>query len=504
MLSQAGRFANYAGSACRDVRSGLSSGPCGGVPVRMAMNQSVMLARVLLVDDEPSLLRAWTFLMPKHVALATASDGDQALNMLAEPGCAIELVVVDLTMPGLSGPALIRRLRADYPQLKVVVMSGLPPEDSADLLAGLAPDGYLVKPVRCESMLALLEKLLGLPPASDEDVAAGCEVPCRVMMDHAAEGMLAFQRDGRCIYLNASARKILGITVPLAEFQPPECWMVRVRRVVADGQPRTFEEYLTGAGPLRVAESSWVPWPDDDGSVAGVLSVYRDVTERQRLAAERRQLAQRLLEVQEQERKAVSQFLHDHMGPLVIMAKMDLEQLGRHLKPDQRERADQAMARLDEALRGIRRQALSLRPPLLDDLAVREALAFLVEQSNSQDGLSVTLAPVPTLPDLSPALKTCLFRVLQEALQRVADQAPRAEVRVTVEERSSLLAMTICDNGPGLDPMADAAHRPLGWAGMREIVQSLGGDLSVRAESGRGTCVEMVVPREEGGPGDSP
>jgi signal transduction histidine kinase len=468
------------------------------------MNQPVSSPRVLLVDDEPSVLLTCSLLMPKHMGLVTARDGDQALSVLAESGGALELALVDLTMPGLSGPGLIRRLRADYPRLKVVVMSGLPPESTTSLLEGLTTDGYLVKPFRGAALLALLEEHLGAVHAADGDGVAGVELPCRVMMDHAAEGILAFRCDGRCVYLNAAARTMLGITVSLAEFRPPARWADRVRQVVADGRARTFDDYLAGTGPMRMAESSWAPWPDPAGSVAGVLAVYRDVTERQRLAAERRQLAQRLLEVQERERKGVSQFLHDHMGPLVIMAKMDLEQLGRHLAPDQRALAGQAMARLDEALRGIRHKALSLRPPLLDDLAVREALAFLVEQSNEQDGLHVTLDPVPTLPDLSPALKTCLFRVLQEALQRVADQAPQAEVRVTVVERGPLLAMTICDNGPGLDPMADTAHRPLGWVGMREIVQSLGGDLSVRAEAGRGSCVEIVVPRDEAGAGGSP
>lgn len=464
--------------------------------------------RVLLVDDEQALLFAWSHLLPKSYGLVTASSGERALRLLAEPGCSIELALVDLTMPGLSGPELLRRMRAAVPRLKIVVVSGLPAESAACLLQGVPTDGYLVKPVDRADMIALLDNMLGkrgadcaVPSASMTEVA---RLPVHALLAHALEGLMVFRADGRCVYLNPAARAMLGLKDAQEAFQPPVYWAERVRQVLEEGRARTYEDVITGPGSLRVAESSWSPWPGEAGVEAGVLAVYRDVTERRQLAAERRQLAQRLLDVQERERKGVSQFLHDHMGPLVIMAKMEVEQLSRSLKPAQRARADQAMARLDEALQGIRHKALALRPPLLDDLAVREALAFLVEQSRERDRLSVVLDPVPPLPGLSPAMKTCLFRVLQEALQRVADQSPQADVQVRVEERGALLAMTICDNGSGGDPAAEVTDRPLGWAGMREIVQSLGGDLSVRAEADRGTRVEVVVPREETGAGGVP
>ena len=325
---------------------------------------------------------------------------------------------------------------------------------------------------------------------------SGVAQPCCSVMNHLADGVLVFLADGRCCYLNPAARRLLGIKVPPSRFRPPPAWRERMERVLADGKTLTCEEYLTGRGGLRVVESSWTPWPGPRGRVVGVSCLYRDVTRRQRLNAERRLLAQRLLEVQEQERKNISKFLHDHMGPLLIMARMDLDRVRDGLKPRQAQAVDRALAHMDEALRGIRHKALAVRPPLLDDLEVRDALEFLVEEFTRNHRIPVTLDAIPRIPTLSPTVKTCLFRVLQEALQNVAVHARARAVTLRVSARGRELAMHLRDNGVGFDPRA-VAGRQMGLIGMREIVESLGGVLKIRSKPGGGTWVNVVVPMDE-------
>lgn len=325
--------------------------------------------------------------------------------------------------------------------------------------------------------------------------------PCRKVLEHLADGVLVFRADGRCFYMNPAARRLLGVKTPLARFKLPESWRERVQHVLTQGKPQYCEEYLAGRRGLRVVESSWAVWPGPRGRPAGVSCLYRDVTQRQRLNAERRLLALRLLEAQELERKSISKFLHDHMGPLLIMAKMDLDRLAGKLSPDQARDVQQAIARMDDALRGIRHKALAVRPPLLDDLEVKDALEFLVEEFTREHAVPVHLGPIPRIPALSPAMKTCLFRVLQEALHNVAEHARAGEVTVTVETRGHELGMSIRDNGCGFDVEA-VAGRQMGLIGMREIVHSLGGDLVVRSKPGRGTQVQVVVPMEETRPGE--
>ena len=314
---------------------------------------------------------------------------------------------------------------------------------------------------------------------------------------------MVFRADASCLYLNPAARDLLGISTPADQFKPPAFWRDRIARVLEQRQPESFDEYITTDGRVCVADCTWAPWPDGTGALAGVSVILRDVTERRRLAAERRLLAQRLLEVQEQERKNISQFLHDHMGPLILLAKMDLERVAPALASDQQQLLRQAVGHMDEALRGIRHKALALRPPMLDDLAVKEALEFVVEDFVRVQNVPVDLTPVPPLPALSPAIKTCFFRILQEALSNVAAHAQATRAAVLVEQRDLALALVISDNGRGFDVQAVSPSRQLGLIGMREIVHSLGGDLLIQSEPGRGTRVEVVVPLEESERGGS-
>ncbi len=119
-------------------------------------------SQILIVDDEPYVLDVIQRMLAPRFASATVSDGDQALRQLAEPGSALRLVLLDLTMPGLAGAPMLRRLRNEHSHVRVVVMSGLTPEAAVPILAGYEPDGYLSKPVRMATLLNLVSKEFGI------------------------------------------------------------------------------------------------------------------------------------------------------------------------------------------------------------------------------------------------------------------------------------------------------------------------------------------------------
>ncbi len=118
--------------------------------------------QILIVDDEPYVLDVMQRMLAPRFASATASDGDQALRQLAEPDSPFRLILLDLTMPGLAGAPLLRRLRNEHPRVRVVVMSGLTPEAAVSVLGGHEPDGYLPKPVRMATLLNLVSKEFGI------------------------------------------------------------------------------------------------------------------------------------------------------------------------------------------------------------------------------------------------------------------------------------------------------------------------------------------------------
>jgi len=114
----------------------------------------------LVVDDEEPLLALLQRVLSVRYQVAVATDGESALRALADSANRIRLVILDVTMPGMDGPALMTRLRAQHANLPVAVVSGLCEEDAISVLKGQRPDAYLRKPVRLAQLTAAVDRLL--------------------------------------------------------------------------------------------------------------------------------------------------------------------------------------------------------------------------------------------------------------------------------------------------------------------------------------------------------
>lgn len=116
--------------------------------------------QILVVDDEEPLLALMQRVLSARYQVVMATDGEAALRALTDPAHSIRLVILDLTMPEMDGPALMTRLRAQHAGLPVAVMSGLNEEEAIRVLKGQRPDAYLRKPVRLAQLTAVVDRLL--------------------------------------------------------------------------------------------------------------------------------------------------------------------------------------------------------------------------------------------------------------------------------------------------------------------------------------------------------
>ncbi|MDD5676356.1 MAG: PAS domain S-box protein [Kiritimatiellae bacterium] len=224
-----------------------------------------------------------------------------------------------------------------------------------------------------------------------------------------------------------------------------------------------------------------------------VLSILRDITERKHFEAERRQLPIRILEAQEKERHAISAMLHDHLGQLLTLAKMEVHSV-RSADDESRRRRKNAVKHIGKALVSIRNIAMTLRPPMLDDLGLEVALETLVEDVAHSCRLRVTLTRQGPLPVLDASQKTCLYRVLQEALNNAVRHSKGSRIRVTLRTHASHIYLQVEDNGQGFHAK-DKGHRPgLGMLGMQERLANCGGHLQVQSQPHKGTVLTAVLP----------
>ena len=241
------------------------------------------------------------------------------------------------------------------------------------------------------------------------------------------------------------------------------------------------------------------------GVAVSLIVVFRlRVLERrpveQRLIAEKaerdmRQLSQRLVATQEEERRHLSRELHDHVGQVLTALRMELGRIERGRAPDDTRLAAsvaEAKQLVDKMFRTVRDLALGLRPSMLDDLGLRAALEWHVRDIARRCGVDVELrvdGDVDTLPDPH---QTCVYRAVQEALTNCVRHAQAQTIAVTVVAGRRTLDVSVTDNGLGFDPAA--RRNGLGLRGMEERVKEIGGTVTIRTAPGQGTALSVQLP----------
>lgn len=202
-------------------------------------------------------------------------------------------------------------------------------------------------------------------------------------------------------------------------------------------------------------------------------------------AARLQSLSNRLLRVQEDERRALAQELHDQIGQLLTGLRFQLE-AAREVAPSPP--LSEALTVTADLLRSVRELTLQLRPRMLDDLGLKPALEWQTKLFQNQTGIAVELDL--TLPEkrLSSELETTVFRMVQEALTNVARHSGDAAAVVTVTADDRALQVEIADRGRGFDSAAALnRHDSLGLAGLIERVHLAGGQFELFSSPGKGT-----------------
>jgi signal transduction histidine kinase len=212
--------------------------------------------------------------------------------------------------------------------------------------------------------------------------------------------------------------------------------------------------------------------------------------------SELRRLSGQIRTAQEQERKYLSRELHDQVGQLLTGLRMELAGVARIHGDAESEiatRLARAKGTVEQTLRIVRNIAMLLRPSMLDDLGLTPALAWLLKEVGRSTGFVTTADIDPAVDKLPDAQRTCVYRVVQEALTNAARHSGAREVKVTLKNVGSWVIGTIADNGRGLEK-GKPKIRGLGLLGMEERVKEIGGSIRIDSSPNGGTCVEFRVP----------
>ena len=217
---------------------------------------------------------------------------------------------------------------------------------------------------------------------------------------------------------------------------------------------------------------------------------YREVA---RTREELHRLSARLVAAQEEERRSLSRELHDEVGASMSALLVELGTLASMIPPENTEalKQSQRVRRLAEANVGVvRNMSLLLRPSMLDDLGLAPALEWQARETARRTGMKIRVEAEDVSDEMPDEYRTCIYRIVQEALHNSARHSKAAHVRVTVRRDDRNVRVSIHDDGIGFH----AREKGMGILGMEERVHHLGGEFQLDSAPGRGTRIDIALP----------
>jgi signal transduction histidine kinase len=219
---------------------------------------------------------------------------------------------------------------------------------------------------------------------------------------------------------------------------------------------------------------------------------YQEVVEARRQLTN---LSAKLVQAQEGERRALSRELHDEVGQALSAVLVELRNLS--LKPaiqssaESRGNVEVIKGLVEGTVRVVRNMALLLRPSMLDDLGLIPALRWQAREVAKRTSMDVSVVAELASDDFPDEYKTCLYRVVQEALHNSSRHAQATTVRIRVQQQADKLLLWIQDDGKGFD----VEHaKGLGLLGIEERVARLGGKCEIHSGLGSGTILAIELP----------
>lgn len=324
---------------------------------------------------------------------------------------------------------------------------------------------------------------------------------------------MIFRKEGKCLYWNMECRKNLGWTSQQAKKNknilsylfPEQSYREKIWQAAIKHPGRFFRVAVrTQRGEIRnQLWSNFLLRPDIMLSIGNDIS--KEIKTRKLLRQWQKKLRNLYIHLDqliEDEKSRISRDIHDELGQMLSLLRLDLDWLRSRCQLEQeqeREKIDIMSKRIESMLEWVRKITQELRPGILDQLGIGSAIEWMLNRFTEQTKITYTFHSDPGSVVLEKAVETKLFRVVQEALTNIMRHSWASHVDIHLCQRKNKIQLTIEDDGIGIPREKITDPDSLGLIGMAERVRSLHGTFKIKGYSGKGTIITVSFPYKSGG-----
>jgi PAS domain S-box-containing protein len=268
------------------------------------------------------------------------------------------------------------------------------------------------------------------------------------------------------------------------------------QNVLKEKRPCQVSEEIPQTDGMHTYLSMKFPIYDENGVISGLCSIATDVTELNKAQEQLRRLSAAVMDNQEKERSALARELHDELGQVLTALRMDAVWLTDHLKVSAPKAALRALTMcnlIDKTIVDVKGLAIRLRPGVLDDLGLVDALEWFTSDFEMRYGITCVFKHLD-VPAVGNTIATAAYRITQEALTNIARHAKAHCVKVRLWTDKKGLQLNVVDDGCGFREQDMTEEACLGIVGMRERANLVGGELQIQSRPDNGTRVQFTVP----------
>jgi len=344
--------------------------------------------------------------------------------------------------------------------------------------------------------------------ASAIDALRQSEERLQNILDETTAVVYLKDREGRYLLVNrqfeelfhVSKAEVVGKTdldlFPLdvaREFRKNDLHVLEARASVQ------FDEVVPHDDGIHDYISVKFPLRDASGEPYAVCGISTDITEHKRTLEKLRdedRILKKLLDLQERERRLVAYDIHDGFVQFVVGAKMILESATRKLKDQQIPEAEgllQAEQLLAKAIEEGRRVIGDLRPMIIDEKGIVEAIYYLIAEAGGGQNPAISFSHDVQFDRLDPLMEGAMFRIVQETLTNASRHSQAEHVTIALTQIDDQVYLEIRDDGIGFDSAKVSKDR-FGLDGIRKRGQLFGGSTSIESSPGHGTTIKVILP----------